>query len=43
MGIVALILSYTNSFSAASWFLAISFTVANIFLLFVWPMYKLDK
>ncbi len=27
----------------SSWFLAITFTVANISLLFVWPMYRADQ
>ncbi len=43
MGVVALILLYSNSYFIASWFLATIFTLANIFLLFVWPMYKLDR
>jgi hypothetical protein len=43
MGFITLILTATGNLFFGTWFLAITFGIANIILLFIWPMYKLEE
>ena len=43
MGLITLIITANGNLYVGTWFLAITFGIANILLLFVWPMYKLEE